>query len=300
MTTADKTIEVQYDEAFAIVPIWVARHPDLSDRAVRMYATLAGYADNATGRAWPSRARLAADLGCSTDSIDRAARELMLAGAVTVQKRFGDDGQPIPNLWTIHRVQQGGSRTGAARGSRTPAAGVAAPVRHRTRSSELETNAVADATGVSETDAPAESAPAKAPRRDRLTPYREALLDAFGVDPATVVGRRGWGPWNAAAKDLADAGVDPADIATRYEALQTRDPWRDRITPIVLLQEWPTLVAGGDEPRRRANPAKATAYLRSVATEHDTEADLRAVLITAGFTDPTEIDAALAAVLTAA
>lgn len=283
--TDDRTIEVTVDEAFAIVPLWVVRHPDLSDRAVRLYGTLGGYADNQTHRCWPSRARLAADLHCSLNSIDRAARELLDAGAVTVQHRFDDNGNRMPNLWTLHRINRGAGRTGAA--TPTPTGGATLPPRvgHRTRSNELDTH-TADAVV---------PAPTQPTRTDRLTAHRTALLQAFGVDPATIAGKRGWGPWNAAARDLADAGVEPSEIPARLQQLRARDRWRDRITPIVLVQEWATLVSEDAPPARLPDPAAATRHVATFARPDDLPDEVQAMLTSAGFTHPDELAAGLTA-----
>jgi hypothetical protein len=300
MITEDRHIEITVAPStpFARVPLWLVRHADVGDRAVRLYATLAGYADNKTGKCWPSRTSLAADLRCSTDSIDRAAKELIQAGGVTVQHRFDADGNKLPNMWTLHIDPP--SRTGAATPSRTPAATLAAPVRHRTRPNELDTPEPAEAGVV---DAPKaeseESSPTKPRRADRLTPYRDALVKAFGVDPGTIAGKRGWGPWNAAAKDLADAGIDAEEIPARLQQLRDRDRWRDRITPVVLVQEWATLVAADApvEPARVADLDAAITYARSIRHPDDTAEDLEQAMHTAGFL-PDEIQSALDTLLT--
>jgi len=75
---------------FGITPEWLL-DSGVSDRAIRLFATLAAkYADRDTGKSFPSRATLANDLGCSTDSIDRAMKELTGVGAVTVNHRKAD------------------------------------------------------------------------------------------------------------------------------------------------------------------------------------------------------------------
>mgnify|MGYP001945807835 CR=1 FL=1 len=49
------------DNRFAIIPHWVI-YSNISDAALRLYAVMAKYADNATGKAWPSRGTLAKDI----------------------------------------------------------------------------------------------------------------------------------------------------------------------------------------------------------------------------------------------
>jgi hypothetical protein len=110
---------------FAIVPEWLL-DSKVSDRAIRLYAVLVRYADT-NGRAFPARKRLAERVHCSLDSVDRATRELVNVGVMTVIPRKNADGSPSSNDYLI---LPGGvaaelrppSRTGAEGGSRTGAA----------------------------------------------------------------------------------------------------------------------------------------------------------------------------------
>jgi hypothetical protein len=95
---------------FALIPEWVLYCDGLSDRAVRLYATLSRYADD-TGVAWPSRRALGRHLGCSPDSIDRARAELEAIGALSQEPRF-EDGRQTSNLYRIHRVPPAPVRQG--------------------------------------------------------------------------------------------------------------------------------------------------------------------------------------------
>lgn len=143
---------------FAMVPEWIL-DAEVSDRAIRLYAVLARFADG-SGRAWPGRALLAKRVRCSKDSIDRAMAELVAVGAITKRGRVDAAGDQTSNLYVVrhtpHRPElevatfrpstpvdntldistgvaagmQGGGRTGAA----TPAA----PVRPERKPSELE------------------------------------------------------------------------------------------------------------------------------------------------------------------
>lgn len=111
---------------FSLVPEWVL-DSTVSDRALRLYAVLARYADRDDGTCFPTRRTLADRLRCSLDSIDRAKAELVDAGAIAWNQRAGTDGDLTSNEYTVHRVQvAAGSRlplgTDAATGSRTDAA----------------------------------------------------------------------------------------------------------------------------------------------------------------------------------
>ncbi len=77
---------IRLERRFAIIDEWLL-NLDISDRAVRLYAVLARYADSETHKAYPSRATLAERLRCSRASVDRAALELVDAGAMTKKQR---------------------------------------------------------------------------------------------------------------------------------------------------------------------------------------------------------------------
>lgn len=85
---------------WAKVPAAVAHHPDLSDRAVHVYAALARHADDA-GRCWPSRERLAALASCSVRSVDRALGELDAAGVIERTARGNGHGGRGSTLYTL-------------------------------------------------------------------------------------------------------------------------------------------------------------------------------------------------------
>ena len=75
---------------FAIVPEWIVLHPDLSDRAVRVWAILNRHA-GAKGRAYPSRKSLGETCGCHPNTIDRAIAELVSVEALTVEAHYRAD-----------------------------------------------------------------------------------------------------------------------------------------------------------------------------------------------------------------
>jgi len=68
--------KLQPEFRFSIMPEWII-YSKLSDKAIRLYAVLARYADNQTHEAFPSRETLADKMGCSPSSVDRAATELV-------------------------------------------------------------------------------------------------------------------------------------------------------------------------------------------------------------------------------
>jgi len=78
--------KISISRRFAIVDEWVI-NLDISDRAFKLYAVLARYADNNTHKAFPSRETLATRLRCSKASVDRAVMELVDAQAIEKQHR---------------------------------------------------------------------------------------------------------------------------------------------------------------------------------------------------------------------
>lgn len=72
---------------YAMVPGWVL-FTDISAQAIRLYATLHHYADRTTRQTWRSRATLADAMHCSRATLDRALRELVHIGAVTITARW--------------------------------------------------------------------------------------------------------------------------------------------------------------------------------------------------------------------
>jgi hypothetical protein len=77
---------IRLERRFAIIDEWLL-DLDISDRAVRLYAVLARYADSETHKAYPSRSTLAERLKCSKASVDRASQELVDAGAMKKKQR---------------------------------------------------------------------------------------------------------------------------------------------------------------------------------------------------------------------
>jgi hypothetical protein len=152
MPELEDAAPLDVEDRFAIVPEWLL-DADISDAAVRLYAVLLRYGQT-SGARMPARSTLAARMRKkSTDTIDRAMRELVELGAVVVQNRF-DGGQRLTNKYLVRTSrprrdeESGGSRKNAAtpidaatptvaatrsesvRGGRISAAKVAANLRH--------------------------------------------------------------------------------------------------------------------------------------------------------------------------
>jgi len=94
---------INTDLRFSIIPEWVL-DADISDRAVRMYAILARYADNETLQAFPSRETLGKRAFCRLKAVTQAIDELVSIGAVIKQHRKQGDSYQS-NLYTLRRVR---------------------------------------------------------------------------------------------------------------------------------------------------------------------------------------------------
>lgn len=104
MESQDKIIA---DNFFAIIPEWLL-FADISPQAVRLYGVLRRYADR-DGSCFPSRKRLASDLRMeSTKPVDRALKELVSIGAITMEHRHTEQGDLQSNLYTVLSVPTGG------------------------------------------------------------------------------------------------------------------------------------------------------------------------------------------------
>jgi len=154
----------------AIVPDWLITAP-VGDRAVRLYAQLAVYAQGSWEAAMPARATLAKDLSCSVDTIDRAVKELEAAGAVTVKPRSKGK-LNLANEYVLH-VARGGRR-----GAATPGGNGAATRRGAARSKDLELERSSSSSEVLKSE---EHAADAAPSEDLIGP---AGLVGYFVDRA--------------------------------------------------------------------------------------------------------------------
>lgn len=112
------THSIRIDRRFAIIDEWLLDLP-VSDRAIRLYAILARYADNETHKAYPSRATLAERLTCSLASVDRAAAELVSNGAMSKRLRANSS-----IVYTLHTAAPDGVVTHDEGGSSPVTRGV--------------------------------------------------------------------------------------------------------------------------------------------------------------------------------
>ena len=112
--------QIHTDIRFSIIPEALL-DTGVSDRAIRVYAILARYADNETGQCFPSRETLAKRVNCHWRSVDRAIQELVEVGAITKQHRKSGEAYQS-NLYIVRKVL-----TGESLGTDTAVTGVLTP-----------------------------------------------------------------------------------------------------------------------------------------------------------------------------
>lgn len=82
------TLEIKGFTPYAQIPRWILRAGGkLSHGAVRLYGVIMTYADNSTRAAFPSREKLAEDMGVKARSISTYTKELEEYGALEVTRR---------------------------------------------------------------------------------------------------------------------------------------------------------------------------------------------------------------------
>lgn len=93
-------VEARY--LFATLPEWIL-YADVSPLSVRLWCVLQREADRKTKRATIGRGKLAEILRCSTDTVDRAMKELVELGAVGIRERYRDGAQKVrlPNQYVL-------------------------------------------------------------------------------------------------------------------------------------------------------------------------------------------------------
>lgn len=125
---------VDSDVKFSIIPEWILVSP-LSHKAVRVYAVLARYADSKTLQAWPSRATIAGQSGCSIRTVDAAIDELVNYGAVEKERRV-ENNQYTSSMYVIRRAPRGSAKI--ALGSAKNDTRVVQKTTYRTITNELD------------------------------------------------------------------------------------------------------------------------------------------------------------------
>ena len=93
-------MKIKADGYFAIIPEWVL-YADVSAAAIRVYCVLHRHADNNTAKCVPSRKYLAKKARIGLSTVDRSIDELVSIGALYVQHRVSESGDPTSNEYTV-------------------------------------------------------------------------------------------------------------------------------------------------------------------------------------------------------
>ena len=261
------------EDRFAIVPEWLL-DAEVGDCAVRLYAVLLRYGQS-SGSRMPSRSTLARRLHkLSTDTVDRAMKELVGLGAVRIEHRY-DGAQRLTNAYHLRTSRPGhttsptpsstGSRTNAAtptnkaRGGRTDAGRVAADSgqdpEHLTESTsspcsqrphkarQAGEQAVAETCGI--TDWPEFVEGIQQVRRELGAPATRWAGPCLAAALHIATQDKGW-PVQQAANALTRVAADP----------ETRSPMR-----VAEAGPW------WDEPTTKHDADEATARMEQALTE---------------------------------
>ena len=224
------------EDRFAIVPEWLL-DADIGDAAVRLYAVLLRYGQS-SGSRMPSRATLARRLRKkSTDSVDRAMKELVGIGAVRIEHRY-DGAQRLTNAYHLRTSRPGRSEppsptdTGSRKSAATPAS---APRGGRKDAGRVAADSGHDPEHLTQTT----SSTKAQPTADRAPAIEEEVATECGIEdwPGFVAEvqqvrrqlgaptTRWAGPCLAAALQLATRGRGwPADQAVQALRRVAADP----------------------------------------------------------------------------
>ena len=101
MTKSTITVE---QGKFEQIPHWILFDTNISATALRLYLVLQKYG-NAEHRCYPSRQRLADNLGVSKATVDRAKTELIEVGALCETRRMGTNNNYTSNIYHLHWVK---------------------------------------------------------------------------------------------------------------------------------------------------------------------------------------------------
>lgn len=86
---------------FGIVPVWLIEK-QVGGNAVLVFAAIAGkWADRQSGYAWPSVRTIAETVGMSENTVRVSLAVLERVGALTIERRRGDDGRDLPHRYQL-------------------------------------------------------------------------------------------------------------------------------------------------------------------------------------------------------
>lgn len=238
-------MSVRNQTNFALIPEWVL-FADISPQAIRLYAVLNRHAAR-NGHARPGRPRLAELMHISTDTVDRAMKELVAIGAVTVTPQE-KNGHPAANDYLVAQIPQG-SRNDAANPTRTDAAidqNESHVEREETSSSPEGSELVsADAAKVSSNGRNGHR------REDKLFEY-VILACNWHTEPLTQTER---GRANRAVRELREVQAAPDQVREFTHVWYRAYPGAS-LTPQAITGNWSDFLTGKLEDIASENEAR--------------------------------------------
>jgi hypothetical protein len=200
------------DRRFAIVPEWVIDAP-ISDTAYRLYSVLLRYGQT-SGQRMPGRATLARRLHKkSTDTVDRALKELVELGAVTIEHRHSGK-QRLSNRYHLITDNPGGTEAKPG-GRRTAATATQNEQVDPDRASDDIAAAAPGGRLYAATGTPIGAAKVAAPMRH--DPEGSTQNPPPPTSPTTTTRSPGRGPiGNADQQLLAACGIADLDVLTAH------------------------------------------------------------------------------------
>lgn len=243
-------MRVSAETRFAIIPEWVLFAP-ISPTAVRLYGVLARHADKEEHFSIVGRGKLAEQMRCAVDTIDRAMVELGEIGAVAVEHRTDPDNplHLLPNRYVLAVAPpETPGRTSRARAAtrRSAPTRAGAP---RGKAAAEEPERVLGSRGRSGSSKPSQPPKAVDKRPRPPDPIFEALCELQG---------HGWADLNSTERGrLNKARILAAESKASPEAIrEAARRWPDvmgdaTLTAIGVMGNFHRLLSGPSRASRR-------------------------------------------------
>lgn len=220
------------DGPYAIVPVALLGDERVNDRAVRVYAAVASFADYDTLETFALQLRMAERLGVSVKTVQRGLQDLLDSGWILSRPRK-QKGRKVGNLYTVVRHNRSDTSDDTSDESGSDTSG-------RTEATPLSTTEATHAVvSLLSDQLPRPSNETTClPEGKRTDQLWEAVMLACGISGQITNGARaGYGK---AVKELREAGATPDDVAERGR--NHRQMWpHASLTPHSLAKHWAEL-----------------------------------------------------------
>lgn len=198
--------KVTGDIKFAIVPEWVYE-ADISHVAVRLFCVLSKAAQQDGDVGLRSRRYLAAQIGSSTSTLDRAREELERIGALTSSPVKRKDGGWGASHYHVHYAHPERPSIHVPE-DHSPTMGGGVHTNDETSTKTLSNETISKRKDL-----------VRVPRMRTPDPLWDSFVTFLGRGPATPQER---GKWNKGIKALRDAGVDADGVLMLCHAARKR------------------------------------------------------------------------------